>query len=290
MPSTHLDLRAEIAEREAAEEALSEKARELERINREMQQFAYIVSHDLRAPLANVSGFAAEIRRSLADIRPLIESLRPHLDESQDNILTEALDQDLPEAMDFINSGIAKMDKLIAAILKLSRLGRIRLDCETMDVRKVVKESLASLAFQIEGGHIRVTIGELPPVVSDHTALDQIFGNLISNAVKFMDEGRPGEIEIGGKVDGGHVIYHIRDNGRGMAPDDIPRAFQLFGRVGRQDRPGDGMGLAYVQTLVHRLEGTIECVSEPDRGTTFTIRLPLREPQPKSAERGDSLQ
>jgi signal transduction histidine kinase len=126
----------------------------------------------------------------------------------------------------------------------------------------------------VEGG-AQVTVGRLPTVVADHAAMEQILANLLSNAVKYLSRERPLCINVSAEVDGSLVRLRVADTGRGMAAEDIPRAFELFRRVGVQDTAGEGMGLAYVQALVRRLNGRLWCDSSPDYGSVFHVALPL---------------
>jgi signal transduction histidine kinase len=138
----------------------------------------------------------------------------------------------------------------------------------------LVQATLETLAHQIEQRQVRVTVGLLPELVADRTSLEQILGNILNNAILYLEPGRPGEIEITGERNGDETIFRIRDNGRGIAPEDMDKVFAPFRRAGRQDIPGEGMGLAYVQTLVRRHDGRIWCESEPGVGTTFSFALP----------------
>jgi signal transduction histidine kinase len=167
------------------------------------------------------------------------------------------------------------MDKLINAILKLSREGRRQLNPETVDLQALVEGTIASIQHQLaeKGTSIEVT-GHLPTVISDRLALDQIFGNLIDNAVKYLAPGRPGEIRIGAVDFPTVVMVEITDNGRGIAATDHERIFELFRRSGTQNVAGEGIGLAHVRALVRRLGGEIAVESEIGRGSVFKVRLP----------------
>ena len=117
----------------------------------------------------------------------------------------------------------------------------------------------------------------LPEIESDRLSMEQILGNLIDNAVKYLDHGRPGEIVVSGEdVAGGWVVYRIADNGRGIAPRDHERIFELFRRSGKQDRSGEGLGLAFVRNSVRRIGGTIDVESELGKGSTFLLKFPKR--------------
>ena len=239
--------------------------------NEELKRFTYIVSHDLRAPLVNLKGFAAELASSLDVIRPVFETLSPHMDEKQRSAVTMTLLEDMPEALAFIDASVTRMDHFISALLTLSRLGRRELDLERINMEALVQTTLETLAHQIEQRQVQVTVGSLPELVADRTSLEQIVGNILNNAILYLEPERPGEIEITGERNGDETIFRVRDNGRGIAPEDMDKVFAPFRRAGKQDVPGEGMGLAYVQTLVRRHGGRIWCESEPGIGTTFSL-------------------
>jgi len=168
---------------------------------------------------------------------------------------------------------VTRMDRLIEALLQLSRLGRRELQREPIATAALVHETLRTLAHQMAQQQVQVSVGALPVVHADRLALAQIFGNLLANAVVYLAPGRPGTIAITAEQRPGITVFAVRDNGRGIAADDIPRVFEPFRRVGRQDAPGEGMGLAYVRTLVRRHGGDITCQSTLGEGTTFTFTI-----------------
>ena len=270
-----------VAQRKRAEEQLQRYAAELERANEEVKHFAYIVSHDLRAPLVNLKGFAAELRFALEAIDSAMNAALPHLDEKQRQAVNTALQEDAPEALGFIDSSVTRMDRFINALLKLSRLGYRELTFEPVNMDALVQTTLKTLAHQIEERRVRVTVGPLPEVIADRISMEQIVGNLLTNAVLYLHPDRSGEIEItaargpstGSGRGGDETTFHVRDNGRGIAEGDMDKVFAPFRRAGRQDVPGEGMGLAYVETLVRRHGGRIWCESELDIGTTFTFTI-----------------
>ena len=266
-------LEQEITERVRAEEQLQRYAVELEQANEEVKQFAYIVSHDLRAPLVNLKGFASELRYALKVIDPVVHAALPHLDEKQRQDVTVAFQEDVPEALGFIDSSATRMDRFINALLKLSRLGRRELKLELVDMKALVQETLETLAHQIEERQGKAAVGPLPEIVADRTSLEQIVGNLLDNAVKYLAPDRPAELEITAERGLDETIFRVRDNGRGIAEDDMDKVFAPFRRIGRQDMPGEGMGLPYVQALVRRHGGRIWCESELGVGTTFSFTI-----------------
>jgi signal transduction histidine kinase len=168
------------------------------------------------------------------------------------------------------------MDRLINAILKLSREGRRTLAPEQLDMNKVIDDIVGSMSHRIDEANVAVTVERpLPDIRCDRVAVEQIFSNLIENAVKYQAIGRPGVIRIRGEASGARVTYEVIDNGRGIDPKDHQRIFDLFRRAGAQDLPGEGIGLAQVRALIHRLGGWIEVDSKLGEGSTFRLNLPI---------------
>src|SRR5574337_75613 len=198
-------------------EQLSQSNKDLQEVNEELKSFAYIVSHDLRAPLVNIKGFSEELTLGIKEIGPLLEKYLDGFPEQERQKFSQVLNKDIPEALKFIGSSVSRMDNLINAILKLSRAGRRKLNPEPVGVQDLVQAIVNSLAHQIETRNVCVTAEGLPDVVADKTALEQIFGNLLDNAVKYREPGRDGTIEVSAERNGGDVVFHVRDNGRGMA-------------------------------------------------------------------------
>jgi signal transduction histidine kinase len=257
------------------EERVEERTADLMQANEEIQRFAYIVSHDLRSPLVNVMGFTAELDVGLSALQQFIatvENVHPELLTAE---ARQAANEDVPEALGFIRSSTAKMDRLINAILKLSREGRRVLTPEPVDMAALVAGIVASVRHQTTDAGAEIIVQDkLPGLFSDRLVLEQIFGNLIDNAVKYLDPSRPGRIQISARSEAGRLIYEVSDNGRGIDARDHERIFELFRRSGIQDRPGEGIGLAHVRALTRRLGGLIAVRSEFGRGTTFEINLP----------------
>ena len=259
--------------RDELEVRVKERTVALEEANEEVRRFASIVSHDLRAPLVNLQGFASELRIASDVLQAALPAVLPHLEPSQRADVSRVLDQDIPEALGFIETSVTRMDHLIRAILHLSRLGHRDLHLESLDMQALVHGTVQTLAHQIAACQAQVTVDPLPTVTADRTAMEQIMGNLLANAVAYLVPGRPGEIVVTGERHADVTVFAVRDNGRGIATDDIPKVFEPFRRVGRQDVPGEGMGLAYVRILVQRHGGEIRCHSTLGVGTTFTVTI-----------------
>ncbi|MEZ5822175.1 MAG: CHASE3 domain-containing protein [Xanthobacteraceae bacterium] len=271
------------------EATVDERTADLREANDEIQRFAYIVSHDLRSPLVNIMGFTSELEELRNDIFRRIAqlgraaALAPSMpDDATDGAEPglegpdKQLSEDFSEALGFIKSSIAKMDRLISAILNLTREGRREFHPERIDLRALIENIVSTVAHQAAEAEAQIRIAPLPDIVSDRLAIEQIFSNLIDNALKYLKPGVPGDIEIRGRVKLGFAILDVVDNGRGIDAKDHQRIFDLFRRAGTQDKPGQGIGLAHVRALVRRLGGTMSVASEPNRGSTFTVTLPIQ--------------
>lgn len=274
------------------EAAIDERTADLREANEEIQRFAYIVSHDLRSPLVNIMGFTSELEELRNDIFNRIarysrgESPAPAMPgpigETDPGDAPELADedkqlsQDFSEALGFIKSSIGKMDRLISAILNLTREGRRDFHPVKIDTRELIESIVATVAHQTTEANAKIRIEPLPNIVSDRLAMEQVFSNLIDNALKYLKPGVPGDILIKGRHKLGFAIFEIIDNGRGIDQKDHARIFDLFRRAGVQDRQGQGIGLAHVRALVRRMGGTINVSSELHKGSTFTITLPAQ--------------
>jgi signal transduction histidine kinase len=259
------------------EQRVRERTADLGRANEEIQRFAYIVTHDLRAPLVNIMGFTSELETSLAAIQTYIKQ-QPDA-AAQDEIAKQAqvaVLEEVPEAVSFIRSSTRKMDGLINAILKLSREGRRALKPEWISLDTLFKTATANLQHQIDdaGGAVAIDT-RVSTLVSDRLALEQIVGNLLDNAVKYRSPNRDLRIQIRAhEARGQRVIVEVEDNGRGIAAQDHERVFDLFRRSGAQDKPGEGIGLAHVRSMVRNLGGEITLQSQIEQGTTMQLNLP----------------
>ena len=245
------------------ERRVAERTADLQESNAEIQRFAYIVSHDLRAPLVNIMGFTSELQRLRGEIFPAAAGP------------TVALRDDFDEAIGFIQSSIDKMDRLIKAILLLARQGTRVFAPEDVDMDALMRSIADGVAHRALSAGATVTLGPMPRLTIDRIAAEQTFSNLVDNAIKYLRPDVPGRIDVTASAANGRATFRVVDNGRGIDVRDHARIFELFRRSGVQDRPGDGIGLAHVKTLVRQLGGTIAVESTPGQGSAFTVVLPL---------------
>lgn len=258
---------------------IEQQAEELERINEELETFTYIASHDLRSPLVNLRGFCGELHRSIDAVLPMLQNILPQLSEIEREILRKEVCQQIPKSLTYITTAAEKMDRMTDAILKLSRLGRREVKIEPIKTRVLVDQCLAPLAHQIKQTGTKVEIGDLPDIIGDRVSIEQIFSNLLDNAVKYLDQSRPGHIIISGSGNDERAQFTVADNGRGIAGEDRHKVFEIFRRAGEVDGiPGEGMGMPYVRSIVKRYGGRIWFESALGKGTSFHFTIARQEP------------
>ena len=246
----------QFAERKRMEAALEEKAKELERSNKELEQFAYIASHDLQEPLRMIASYTQLLERRYKD----------------------KLDADARQFISYAVDGAGRMQTLINDLLAYSRVGTrpkafVRIDCG-----EVVKKALKNLEIAIEESKARITVTDLPQVAGDATQLTQLFQNLVGNAIKFRGD-KPPVIHISAlpEREGTAQVWHfsVRDEGIGIDPQYFERIFVIFQRLHtREEYPGTGIGLAVCKKIVERHGGRIWVESEAGRGSTFHFTIP----------------
>jgi PAS domain S-box-containing protein len=263
------------------EERVKERTRQLEatveelrRKNEEVEAFVYIVSHDLRAPLVNIQGFARELDQSCAQLKSILGSCTGVEKERQ--AVDQILDEEMTGALKFISASSAKFERLIDALLGLSRQGRQIYQLTIVDMPELVANTLATLQQMIADAGATVTVDSLPHVTADATALGQVFSNLIGNALKYRSPERPLKIEVGGEAQNGSACYWVRDNGLGIPETGKSRLFQVFQRLHPAQAAGEGMGLAIAHRIVGRHGGRIWAESQEGEGSTFFFSLPLQ--------------
>ncbi len=278
LAETNVALKFEIAGRKKNEEDLREANQELSRRsealakkNEEVEAFAYIVSHDLRAPLVNIQGFAQQLDMSChALIKCLREAALPSTIQTS---VQAIIDEDILVSLRFIRASTDKYQRLIDALLTLSRTGRQDYKSEDIDMDALARTTLDSLRQNITKGDTQIKLGPLPRTLGDLTAIGQVFSNLIANALNYLQPGRPGVIEIGGESQDGMNHYWIGDNGVGIPETAQRRLFQIFQRFHPKLAQGEGMGLAITKRIVERHSGTIWVNSQEKIGTTFHFTL-----------------
>jgi PAS domain S-box-containing protein len=247
--------------------------RELDQKNKELESVLYVASHDLWSPLVNIKGFSGELDQACKAVRSLVRGAT--LPDDLKEQLETAVDEKIPRALDFIVASVTKMDMLLAGLLRLSRLGQAAIHPALLDMKAMFAGIAKSFEFQVREMGATLQIDDLPPCLGDATQVNQVFSNLLDNAIKYLDPARSGVIRIHGQQEKGWATYCVEDNGIGIAPDDQDRVFEVFHRL-NPDGPttGEGLGLTTVRRIVDRQEGQVRLESEPGKGSRFFVSLP----------------
>ncbi len=225
-------------------------------LNRELEEFSYSVSHDLRTPLRLVNGYAHMLREDHPEL------ITPESEEIIDVIINNA----------------SKMGMLIDDLLSFARIGRTESNATESDFRAIIDSTMVELLGGKNGHHVDLTIKSLTPVRSDVALMKQVWMNLLSNAIKYSSKNKEIKIEIGSFPRDGAVCYYVKDNGVGFNMSYQDKLFKVFQRLHREDEfPGTGVGLALVKKIVSRHGGTVWAESTQGEGATFYFTLPKSE-------------
>ena len=243
-----------ISRREQAEDALRERTESLERSNKELEQFAYVASHDLQEPLRMVASYT----------QLLAKRYKAQLDSDAHEFIAYAVD------------GATRMQVLINDLLTYSRVGTKGKDLEMTNCDTILDHTLDNLRKSIEENAAKVTRNPLPSVMADDVQLGQLFQNLISNAIKFRSD-KPLHVHVWADRNENKWTISVRDNGIGIDPEYSDRIFVIFQQLhGKEEYPGTGIGLAICKKIVERHGGHIWIESEPGKGSTFHFTMPMK--------------
>jgi signal transduction histidine kinase len=243
--------------------------------NRELENYLYVASHDLRSPLVNIQGFSARLLKQTSGLSEILSGSPDDRKTAEATAqLREIITNGIPQTIDFIFKNVLKMDKLISGLLQISRTGRIAMSIQRVDMMGVMKTVVDERAYEIEQSGASIEIREIPPCWGDVHLLNQLFSNIVGNALKYRDRSRPLQITIGAKQYRRRVVYSVTDNGIGIAARHLERIWDVFYRVDWKGTvEGDGIGLSIVKRIVDKHCGKIRVESTEGVGSTFFIDL-----------------
>jgi len=245
--------RTEVRARVSSLVQVKDYQEELNRSNKELEQFAYVVSHDLREPLRMVTSFAQSLEKRYK----------------------EKLDKTADEYINFIVDGAARMQRLIDDILLYSRVSTRAKPFEPVEMENILMTVLSNLSVAIDEAKADITSDLLPAINADTSQMGQVLQNLIANAIKFSKPGERPAVHISARKENKEWVFSVKDNGIGIDPELFGRLFVLFQRLHTQDQyPGTGIGLAVTKKIVERHGGRIWIDSKPGEGATFFFSIP----------------
>lgn len=259
-PERMIGVFADVTARKIADRQLAAYTAELERSNRELQEFAYVASHDLQEPLRKIQTFGDRLEKRYY----------PLLDERGKDYL------------DRMQSAAARMQTLIVDLLAFSRVRTHGQPFSPVNLSQITRQVLQDLEIMMAETQAEITVADLPEIEADAMQMKQLFQNLLSNAIKFRRPGVPPKIDIHGRIHNTWCQITVSDNGIGFDEKYNERIFLVFERLhGRDHYPGTGIGLAICRRIVERHGGSIHAHSQPGEGSTFTVELPLYQPAPQ---------
>jgi PAS domain S-box-containing protein len=242
--------------------------------NRELEQLLYVTSHDLRSPLVNIIGFGSELEDDIVQLLGSIDNsnnlvtVRKHIETFGGERLFESIR--------FIQASARKIDILLKNLLKLSRIGRKRIDIQEINTEELISVILDTLQFQIQSAGATIEVSSLPLCWADLDQLNQVFTNIIENAIKYRKPDEPCVIRVSGNEDNSNCIYRVSDNGVGIKKEHQDKVFQLFHQLNPTKGSGYGMGMSIAKRIVTKHNGKVWIESEEDKGTSVFISLPKK--------------
>lgn len=245
---------------------------ELNAKNKELEQVLYVTSHDLRSPLVNIEGFSSEVEFSLKELLSVLDN--NDIPQATKEKIIPVVTQHMPESLNYIHKSILKMDMLLKSLLNLSRMGRIELTIEDIDMNEMIATIISDSQFKLNASKVHIDISDLPQCRGDKVHISQLFSNLLDNAIKYLDPEKPGVIRISGNTERDNSIYCIEDNGIGISPEHKEKIFEIFCQLEPDRVAGEGLGLTIVQRIVDMHKGTVRVESEPGKGSKFFVSLP----------------
>ena len=242
---------------------------DLQERQRETEDFVYVLSHDLRAPLINIQGFGKRLHNDMSALEATAAA-------TATGDAPRLFDR-MKQSLQFLNAGTAKIDQLITRLLDIARLATKPGRYQWVDTMLTVREVIDACQFQIEAAGIEITVRELPTVRADPVQLNQVFTNLIDNAVKYIADGPRRQVVVTCLAEVDRYRFAIADTGPGIDPKDAEKIFRLFARLAPHASRGEGIGLAAVRAIINQHGGRVWVEPNPGGGSTFYFTLPRQD-------------
>jgi PAS domain S-box-containing protein len=261
-----------ITKRRQIEETREKLMEVLEAKNWELESIIHVTSHDLRTPLVTISGFSNELSVSCEQLQGILK--KQEIPEKSRKEILSVIEDDIPEAADLVAASASKINSLLDGLIRMAKLGFSATEIVVLDMNKEMEEILKTVTFQVKQKSANIEVGNLPRCFGDKSQIAQVFYNLISNALKYLDSKKQGIIRISGYEEGNDSIFCIEDNGVGIESDNLTDIFKMFYRVNPSNNDGEGIGLAIVRRIVNRHHGKVWVESELSVGSKFYVSLP----------------
>lgn len=244
--------------------------------NKELENYLYVASHDLRSPLVNVQGFSQLLKGHIDSVQHILKEVP--LDTEKKKQTDLIFNEKIPQSLNYISGGITKMDTLIKGLLQLSRTGSLVMTIQQIDMNKLIKEVLRVHEFQLNEIKAKTEVENLPDCFGDKTLLNQLFSNIISNAIKYRSDKRALQISIRAKNKYKQIVYCIEDNGIGIEARHLEKIWSIFFQVNpKSPDSGEGLGLSVVKRIVDKHHGKVKVESEEGKWTRIYIELQKNE-------------
>jgi PAS domain S-box-containing protein len=240
--------------------------------NKELENYIYVASHDLRSPLVNIQGFSQRLQKQTSQLTKVISEINLNTELASE--FSKITTVEIPKSLDFILNNVSKMDTLINGLLQLSRTGQIKINVNNVNMNNLFRKIIAAFNFQLSEYGAEVKIHKIIDCYGDENQLNQLFSNIISNAIKYRDKNRKLTIEISSIILYNKVIYNIKDTGIGMNQRHLERIWDVFYRVDASAaEAGEGLGLSLAKRIVDKHKGKIWAESVEGVGSTFFVEL-----------------
>jgi len=240
--------------------------------SKELENYLYVASHDLRSPLVNIQGFSQRLQKQSSEIKAFSEKLNVETEVRKN--MDKLTNEDMPRTLNFIQTNVTKMNNLIDSLLQISRTGRMPLEIKELDMNMLLNKVIVSYNYELTELGALIKTEDLRPCFGDENQLNQVFSNIIGNALKYRSPDRKPEIKISSKQTHNRIVYSISDNGKGIAERHLKKIWDVFYRIDPlASEAGEGIGLSITKTIVTKHKGHVWVESEENKGSTFYIEL-----------------